>query len=60
MWAGDTCHSGGPQGVFAGLAGTALGQLSHQARKMGGGGQVMGVQAEGILTNSDLALGVET
>lgn len=44
--------------MLAGLVRTAPGQPPHQARKMGGGEeQVMGVQAEGILTNSDLALG---
>lgn len=43
-----------------GIARTAPGQPPHQAGKMGGKeGQVMGVQAEGILTNSDLAVVVE-
>ena len=42
------------------LPGLLQGQLPHQARRLGGTeGQVMGVQAEGILTNSDLALVAE-
>lgn len=42
------------------LPGLFQGQPPHQARKMGGTeGQVTGVQAEGVLTNSDLALVAE-